>query len=104
MADLDLSRTRQQQGCIYILGDVRLGLGERVPGYVVREGTYRDEADPDDSNPGDDYSQGAETERARLKVLVVDQADEDGDGVCTPATQHQSVSVPPWAKVPAFLG
>lgn len=49
------------------------------------EGQHRDEADPDDGNPRDDNSDSAQRERAWLKVLVVEQADEDGDGVCTTA-------------------
>ncbi len=63
--------------------------------YITPKGrgarcAHRDEADPEDRDPGDDDSKGAQRERTRLKVLFVDQADEDGDCVCAPATPNSA--------------
>lgn len=54
-------------------------------GYIWEAKAHRNEADPDDSDPGYHNSGHAQIERARLKGLVVEQADENGDGICTHA-------------------
>lgn len=51
---------------------------------------HRDEADPNDGDPGDDNSGHAQIEGARLKGLVVEKTDEDGDGICKYALQVEA--------------
>ncbi len=42
-----------------------------------------DQGDPAHSNPADHNTRCAQVEWPRLEVLVVEEADADGDGICT---------------------
>ena len=50
--------------------------------YCGHDKDGRDEDNPSDGNPACDQAQGSQVKGPRLKVLVVQQADADGDGIC----------------------